>query len=430
MTEHRDDLDAALRRLRDTVRHRVPVPASAALRARAEHRVRVRRAATAVAAAAAVTAVAVGGSTLLRPAASPPVPPADSPTPPASPTPPPDPTAPPDRSPGPPSPRPTPLPVQPVDDPIAEVDWQAATITIPPRDGCPSGPVTLAPVADSYPDGIGPQDGYPRIAIGPTGVGYGDITGDGRIEAVLSTTCLTGAADSGDGSDQLLVVARDPGGELRGIAWVGPRGAAYSGYWVSDGALYVAARPYLGETFPWAPGMAWRYRWTGDGFDGPVEAPEYPPIHPVDGAGTGPTVRLDAVATGLGCPDRGLQFDPDGRARVGGVRYELYQPTAPSSGPHLVDLDGTGDRLVVAAIACIRDGGATTRGLAVFAHVEDGLRGIALLVPPGRQQVVGWRPELVPGSVARLVVQLDPGNGGLREVTYRWTGTALVPIDD
>lgn len=437
MTEHRDDLDAALRRLRDTVRHRVPVPAGAALRARAEHRLRVRRAATALAAAAAVTAVAVGGVTLLRPTASAPVPPADSPIPPASPT----------GSPGPsppvtPSPRPAPQPVQPVDDPIAEVDWRTATITIPPREGCPDGPIDFAAAPGLAATAVGPaDDSLPVIMIDATKAGYGDLTGDGRAEAVIEATCAPSeeGLTSGHGG-RLLVVAREPGGTLTGLVWTGPPGAAYHSYWISDQRLLIDADPWTAraeDSFVPAPGLALSYRWDGDGLAGWEPAPEYPPMLPRDPDETGPPVRpRGAVAGGLGCPDAELRFTftrPGfewGAPTAAGVTYAVL------GGPfqqYLFDLDRTGDRLLVTGLACTRADGTTRSGLAVFERAGDGWQGISVLTSPSGDEPgpSGDEPGAWRMEEGRLLVEWrSPGDGEeAPAVAYRWTGTVLEPAD-
>ena len=417
MTEHRDDeLTSALHGLRRAVQGQVPVPASAAVRAAAERQLRVRRTTVGVLAGVAVLAIAVGGATVLRPTAGPPVPPVESPAP--------------SEAPVTPSPRPTPGPMPaPPDDPIADVDWSQATIDIPPQERCPGGEVGLT----ATPDGgsvTGPEGGFPQLLLETSKAVYGDLTGDGRAEAVVEATCIPNEEASLDGEGQLLVVSREPDGRLAGIAWVGPRGAIYQGHWIADEYLYVDAHPWHVD-FEWARGVALRYRWDGTGFSAGEWAPEYPPILPAGEAEVGPPVRLGPVAGGLGCPDATIRFDQAEQAQVDGVVYDLHQPSPPSPGPHLVDLDHTGKRLLLIAIACT-GGGQTTRGLAVFEPTGDSYQGISVLAVRPEMEIGWWNVELAsvsPNGDPRLVLILNPTGDELtgEGTGYRWNGTVFEP---
>jgi hypothetical protein len=413
VTEHRDnDLTSALHGLRRAVQGQVPVPASAAVRAAAERQLRVRRTTAGVLAGVAVVAIAVGGATVLRPTAGPPVPPVESPTP--------------SEAPVTPSPRPTPGPMPtPPDDPIADVDWYQATIDIPPRETCPDGTVSFAPDPDGI-FAIAPTGSYPRISIDPDKVAYGDLTGSGGPEAVLRTSCFADQEDSGDGTDQLLVVSRAPNGDLTGIGWAGPRGAYHADFWIADGYLYVEAHPWYLDDFGWALGAVLRHPWDGTGLADYEWAPEYPPILPADDAQAGPPVRLGAVAGELGCPDATVRFDPAAQARVEGATYTL-RPDLHTFAPHLLDLDRSGDRLLVVAITCTR-GGATHEGVAVLEPTGEGFQGIsALTLPP--DTVIGWW-EVEPGEESLLRFTLFPDGGG-EEIgqLYRWNGTVFEPAE-
>jgi hypothetical protein len=432
VTEPRDDLAGALHRLRDQVRDLVPVPPAAGLRAHARHRLLVRRATAAGLAAVAVVTVVIGGNAVLRPTAGPPVPPAGSPTPSASPAP--SPTASPEPVPPAvtPSPRPEPRPVLPVDDPIARVDWDSATISFPPEPGCPDGPVGFTPVSDIYPNGIGPADSYPAIGLDATHAAYGDLTGDGRLEAVLAATCFSSeeAMTSGHGG-RLLVVTRADSGQLTALGRVGPPGAGFLSWWVADGRLLIDADPWAvdpADHFVPVPGLALAYQWDGAGFGDWQPAVEYPALVPPDPDQFPPPVRPRAVAAGLGCPNDELRFvaEPSGWGWTATGSGALLAITSRPFQQYLFDLDNTGERLLVTGLDCVTDGGDTRTGLAVFERAGDGWQGISVLLAPAGYQPAGWRTEggdlVVDWSSPEQAEGIPPGR-------YRWSGTVLEPVD-
>jgi hypothetical protein len=341
----------------------------------------------------------------------------------------------------PPSPRPAPLPPPgPPDDPIARVDWRNATVTLPPHDYCPTGPVRFAP--------FGGPTGTPRvhadgrvILLNPDDTdllrpAYGDVTGDGRREVVVAVDCYLSA----DGTDpptghggHLLVVARADDGTLTGLGWVGPRGADIQEFWVSGGRVLMVGNPWTvnpEEHFPNVPGLALSYRFDGDRFIGWEAAADHPPIVPLDRDGFPPPVRPRApVATALGCSDSELRFvaEPSGTLWTASASDGTYFIDIRPFQRYLFDLDRTGDRLLVTALGCDGPDGWVREGLAVFERAGGGWQGISVLPPPAgrRWAVAGWTWD---GDLLS-VHWSDPGAGDDQPppVAYRWTGTALVP---
>jgi hypothetical protein len=427
MTEPDHELTGALHRLREQVRDRVAAPPAAGLRTRASHRLRVRRLTTAGLAATAVIAVALGGNALLQPTAvPPPLPPVEPPSPPVTPTPA-----------GPavtPSPRPEPRPVVPVDDPIAEVAWRSATIMFPPEDGCPDGPIDFVAVSDIFPTALGPPDRYPAIALDATRAAYGDLTGDGRLEAVLEARCLSSGEDlaSGHGA-RLLVVTRQDDGALTALGRVGPPGATFLSWWVDRGRLLINADPATAGAehhFVPVPGLALSYRWDGTGFGDWEPAPEYPPVVPLDPEGTGAPVQpRAAVAAGLGCPDTELRFVPFGDGRSGdSLDPSGYLVPGGYGQQYLFDLDRTGARLLVVPLDCNRPDGTHLTGLAVFERAGDGWQGISVLLPPEGYGPAAWFEE--EGGLLR--VDWGAGDAEAPEIPstmHRWTGTVLERVN-
>jgi hypothetical protein len=317
------------------------------------------------------------------------------------------------------------------------VDWWHATITLPPHDQCPSGELTFEPFQRSASDTSRPAaQGQGRIIqyfideeqgrAGdevPNGIAHGDLTGDGRAEAVISVGCdADGLLDgAGEGTPHLLAVSRTDEGDLIGLGYPAPPGAAYHWWWVEDGTLLVHAAPYRtgsADRLP-APGVTLGYRWDGQGF---VEFEPAPPLVPLAAGQSGQPVVPGAVADGLDCPGNSLRFVRDGVAYAGaasaaGATYAVPERTGQR---FLFDLtgDGGGAPLVATALACTDPAGQTRHGLAVFEPLAAiGWQGVAVLRHPQGLQPAAWR--LVSPGVLRVAWS---GEGG-QEIDYRWTGT-------
>jgi hypothetical protein len=429
-----DDLTTAMQRLRAAVRDEVPVPPAAGLRVRATRQRRARRTATAVLAAAVVGALAIGGVQVIDLAAGPPAPPAGTPTPTSTPTP----TAAPEVTP---SPRPVPLPLpEPPDDPIARVDWRNATITLPPQDGCPDGSVDFVAVSDIYPVAIGPPDGAPQLSIDATWAAYGDLTGDGVPEVVLPAGCRTSeSVEDGDDDPVLLVVTRAADGTLTALGYVDAPGTIPLSWWVEDRALLVEAGAGTagpGDDPPAPPGLVLRHSWTGGGFTGGEPAAEYPPLVPPDPGALPPPVRpRAAVAAALGCPDDELRFvaEPSGGLWSASASEALYVINAqrlrryPALQRYLFDLDNTGDRLLVTAVACVEPDGTGREGIVVFERAGDGWQGISVLRHRRDAEPLAWYVSLDSFLAGGDLLQVE-WSGEQMPTTYRWNGTELAPV--
>src|SRR6266508_2360272 len=278
MPEH--NVEETLRGLRAAVERVVTPPPAAAIRAWAGRSSFRPKVVTGLVAAAAVIAVVAGATAAVRAFsargnADPAGPPASTPTVPTSHRPP---SWPP-----------------PLTDPIARVDWKRAVIDVPASVGrsglCPTGRLRLSGGASA---------GWPRLVLGvpEPQPAYGDLTGDGRPEAVVYAECLGSAEDSGDGEGQLIVFAREADGTLRALGWAGERGAVYAGFWVTGGTLYADAHPWYTD-WGYSLGAALAYRWSGSAFTRVDSG--YPGLQPV-GSGPGPEIDLGPVAERLGCP--------------------------------------------------------------------------------------------------------------------------------
>lgn len=408
MTEPRQ-IETALRELRVAVARAVTPPPPATIRARAKRHI-PRQVITGLVAAAAVAAVLVGAIAVVRDTASAP-PPGGEPTPTVSPL-----------------VRPIkPIPSRPtvtIEDPIARTDWANATITVLPHPdsvaNCPSGQLRLRDGASS---------GWPRLTLPEAGGRpvYGDLTQDGRPDAVLYAECLLSVEDSGDGDGQLLVVTRETDGTLRALAWIGQRGALYPEFWTSDGTLFVDAHPWHVD-WGYSLGAVLAYRWQDGGLA--LVDSGYPGLQEVAG-NPAPAVDLRPVAGWLGCPGAVIRLDPGGTtATRDGYVYDLTPTFQPSDVPQWPDLDGTGDRYLVVAVACLpgqgRLGGPQFygQGLLVLTRAGDAYTAIDLVPVDPMYSIGRWTFAGAQVTIERY--ERDSGELVPPDVWY-WNGTNFQP---
>jgi hypothetical protein len=146
--------------------------------------------------------------------------------------------------------------------------WSATTVALPPASAdytpCPTGTVTFAAQGETVFEGV-------RIALSRP-VATGDLTGDGRDEAVAYVHCESRVeVDSGDGSGHLMVISQPGPGTFIGLAHVGVSGENYEAARVQDGTLVATVEQRYGD------GVQDRtYRWNGTSFDqigGPTAFP-------------------------------------------------------------------------------------------------------------------------------------------------------------
>ena len=424
MTKPEYDVAAALSGLRGAVRQVVSTPPAGLVRERADHRLRMRRTSGAILVGAAVVAMALGATAAVRWSAAP-IPPS-GPT-----TPAPDNT--PTRSPRPNLPVP-PWPASTINDPIAKVDFANATITVSSHQGCPSGRLRFSG---------GSTAAWPRIelALPPDWpLAYGDLTGDGRPEAIMGAQCRISAEDSGDGQGQLLVITRGSGGDLTALAWVGPRGGLYRAFWVSDRRLIVDVHPWHTD-WGYSRGAALAYRWQAGGFA--EVASGYPGVQPVGGEQFGPPIDLGPdegpVTTALGCPggqiriEAGDRFggEPGTSAANGDVVYSVEQPEAGLNVAHLIDLSGDGHRYVLIAITCYDGTGSRNdpppngpavrgQGVLVLDWIAGGsLRAVDMLPVPLDRTIGGWRYDR--GGITVSSSWIDAGSEAPQQA-WVWNG--------
>ncbi|MET0491754.1 MAG: hypothetical protein ABW000_01355 [Actinoplanes sp.] len=243
--DHQSD-DSALRSYRDTAHESFIPPPPGVIVGRARARVRNR---VVLAAAAAVILVAGGVVIAARPGTGPkpdhpvepPPPPTvisvvPTPSPPAPSTPPSSPSSdpvaadPPTSTSTPPSSSPATTP--PLD--LHDVKWDDYVLRFPSaRDGneCPTGRHEIT-------NGRWPESGDQGPGVISDSPVYGDLTGDGRDEAIMRISCFFAGGYTGDAAGQLIVVTAR-GQQRVGLGYAGPLAQTYKEIRVSGGKLVV-----------------------------------------------------------------------------------------------------------------------------------------------------------------------------------------------
>ena len=167
----------------------------------------------------------------------------------------------------------------PAADTISEVDWNRTELSLPPNpdNNCPSGKVRMHP--RTYPR-FGTLGEAPATTkntdvfqILPDPRAYGDLTGDGRPEAVLHVRCATSATGGFmvDEGAQLLVVTLRADHSLAGLAYVGPIHAKYVSASIMDHQLvakvqYSHVSPESWSYSAFDVAYSGHYAWNGSAF--------------------------------------------------------------------------------------------------------------------------------------------------------------------
>jgi RNA polymerase sigma-70 factor (sigma-E family) len=232
-------------------------------------------------------------------------------------------------------------------DPIHAVDWRHAVISLAQMPGCPSGRVTFTGSTGEDPWF---ESGREDIRLMLDRLALGDVTGDGRAEAVVLAYC--GLGEFGTGRRFILLrLERD--GTLTQLGWADPPDHRVWAIWLHAGTLYMD-----GSSFPGEPiGTAYAWRWTGSTFVGSDSSAEYPAIGEID---------LSPLADQLYCQglppadpaSLRLTFGPDLLTTVGDRRYDL---NGSYSHPKFVERGRFGNPYLLLTVQCIPVGRADDR---------------------------------------------------------------------
>jgi hypothetical protein len=138
---------------------------------------------------------------------------------------------------------------------ITTVNWRNTTIQLPAtRDDpdCPTGRITTR--------GEDTEVGRTTVGI-MLEPAYGDLTGDGRPDAVLYVACRITNAGEQHETGQLMVVT-EQGGQLVGLGYVGPLDQVYLSWKVTNRKLVATIDQVLADTAP----QERTYSWNGTRF--------------------------------------------------------------------------------------------------------------------------------------------------------------------
>jgi hypothetical protein len=393
-----DHTSTVLHGLRLAVRERILVPPAAALRRRARRSERMRYAGAAAVVALVVLAAAWQ---LPKPHTS--------------------------AGPGPSGPAPSVVPTtRIIDDSITRMNLNNVTVDLAPNPevpSCPGGPVRIA--------GNFGEAGGRKIQTFSSPQAFGDLTGDGRVDAIEGASCYP---PGGAQTAQMLVLAPRTDGTLAGY-WAGavhPLGesiATFGPYlmaWVTDGILYADYRPGTpGPNF--VLGQVHGYGWTGSRFV-ELRQTRYPALLPTRTAAA-PPVRLGPLASTFGCPAGTVRFNASGVATLGGARYDTVEPprsygyTKPDATqlyevPQWARLGAR--RLLLARINCTAKDGANVGGVAVLEPDGTGLTVIDAVPVDGG---AGARWEFGCADDMLYIQPTTPYGGQPPWPAWRWDGT-------
>lgn len=400
-----------------------PIP-SAEVRARAARQRRLRHGVLTTATAAACVLAVFLVLQLVRPGGLGPVPPAQSPTP---------------GVPLPSAPAPSPVPVTPVaaDDPIRAVDWLHATITVPAEPGCPAGRLTLRtpPGSDSPSNAVANEPGqaFPQLAYSHLWTTYGDLTGDGRAEAVLRVTCSPLEVSGTDGVARLLVVSRGADGSLRGLGWLGQPDAVLLGFWIAGDVVYAETRPEMSAGTTHRTGQALGFRWHDGRFTQVDTSAAYPPVVPtMSGRRLDLTPVADRLACGGQAPPAGdlrPVFGADGTASADGRFWRLLTDGQRFFGTNLAVLDPARPPYLLLAVSCRPAGAPSAQAqtqLVAFETAPDGWRAVGHVFASQGGELQSW------GFLNGVLTVTSGPSGGAPDgyAAYRWNGSAFDAVTE
>ncbi len=325
-----------------------------------------------------------------------------------------------------------PIPPAPVATSIYAVDWADTELTLPHNPDRPCGDrrVRLLPYQDAELGRVGTstQDMDEYVALMTTGrVVFGDLTGDGAPEAVISVRCHTRLFTSVDGV-QLLVVQMLPDHSLQGLQFVGRMNATFPSYRIRDGLLHVQMR--YNEANPYSWGETWTdtaftqvLRWNGTAFD--LIAGRSDPLN-FTGAHQGygvPTQLADILApTGeVRCP---AALVPFAFAPYTVDAHTYADDNGLALTPPQVDVDDDGNDELVVPVRCTGEGYEET---SVYVLTQGTDRFLAIDVP--FTSTAGWRLESYAVSDLLRLGLTDP-TGGSHTVELAWTGARYEPSGD
>ncbi len=326
-------------------------------------------------------------------------------------------------------------PPAPVATTIETVDWTNTELIVPenPDNPCPDGRVRLYPrtfddvgrIGISSPD---PRPGFETLqTAGP--VTYGDLTGDGRPEAVLAIRC---SREPGGFSEQenrqLLVVQMLPDHTLQGLQFVGTVHANYPSFHVDDELLYVqlrynhAAEGSYGGNF-WDTAFTQVFQWNGASFR-QIAGRTAPLNFTGSHDGYGVVTQLAEILSPTGevlCPAAPVPF-AFAPFTVDGFVYDLSTDIGRHGGAEKVDVDADGNEELVVGVRCTGPG---YDAVSIYVLTQETNRFAAMDVIANDGT---WTLRDFEASSTQLTLTTEDLTGGLTQVhTLTWTGERFEP---
>jgi hypothetical protein len=315
---------------------------------------------------------------------------------------------------------------------IELVDWTTATLVLPRNTAvpCPTGRRQLRPSYEmrwkvklgeaSGPAKAGDLDvGRRTFQVLNTPVAFGDLTGDGKPEALLHVRCTefpSGGMGEEEGAQLLAVTMRDDY-SLVGLGYVGQVHAQYPSYRIADGQVVAALRYAVinkhrrGYT-RYDVAHVRKYSWNGKSFS-QVAGRTAPLVLSPAKDGVSSPVQLPAILRGSAvvCPAATVRFS-FGEATSGGYTYSLEGRNV----AQIVDIDGDGDEELLVTVRCSGNG-YDGKSVYLVGQGPDGF--ITRDVPLANDGTYTVLEAALSGTTLRLQVTL---NGIARTVTMRWGG--------
>ncbi len=256
---------------------------------------------------------------------------------------------------------------------------------------------------------------------------YGDLTGDGRPEAVLAIRCSVfpdGSAMEQEGA-QILVVTMRPDHSLVGLQFVGTVHAEYPSFHVDGGRLYVQMRYNHASANSWGSSyldaaFTQVYLWNGASFA--LIAGRTSPLN-FTGAhnGYGVPSQLADILSSDGqvlCPAALVPFAYAPFSKGGYV----YGGPGGRQEARPVDVDGDGNEEIVVAVNCA---GPDYDAVSLYVLTQGTDRFVTLDVPLANDDT--YTLESFEATTAGLTLTVSSATEGRQVKVLFWDGTGYQP---
>lgn len=311
---------------------------------------------------------------------------------------------------------------------IGEVRWQQAVIDLPTHSDmpCPTGRQHMQPVGSDEAlanFAWAPAEGRgQRLILNSRDIAYGDLTGDGKPEAVLNILCSdlpATALRNGLRGGQLLVVTMRADHSLAGLRYAGQPYAEYPSFKVENQKLMAQVQyGWIGSgaraNAVYAPAHSRTYQWNGTEFT-QVAGRTSPLLLMSLEQSVGSPVELATILRDGApvCPGRTARFDVHG-LQIDGAMYRVTSQIRPT------DFDHDGNQELLAQVQCTDTTGSFD-SLYLFGQGADKFVVLDVPIANAGQYVIpgGWKVE---GDTLTVEV-MHRSTGETHTHTLPWNGT-------